>query len=514
MSCSASPKRARARWVRLVACCLSALAGLVATACGTVPRSPPLPSHAVRIDVGARTLSRPLPGGFVGLSIEYPSALPYFGPASDPNPVFVRLVRSLTSGQAPVIRFGGDTTDWTWWPVSGMAKPKGIRYVLGPRWLAATAAAARTLHARLILGVNLEADSRRIAATEARVLLRAIGSDHLAGFELGNEPEAYGTLGWYYRHHTVPVLGRPAGYGFAAYLRDYAVISRALPRRVALVGPASGALPWLTGVSRFLARNPRVRTATFHRYPLHRCATARSSIDYPTIDHLLLPGASSGPATSLRTAVTAAHAAGAGFRADELNSVSCGGARGVSDRFASALWVLDALFNMVRVGVDGVNVHTFRSGRYAPFFFRRRGGHWSAQVQPLYYGLLMFARAAPPGSRLLASHHRGGHALRIWTTRGRDGRIRVLVINDALRRTVTTAVRLPAANGAASVQRLTAPRIGARRGVRLAGQSYASRTTTGTLQGPESRTVVREDRGRYVVRVPPASAALLTAGGG
>jgi hypothetical protein len=161
-----------------------------------------------------------------------------------------------------------------------------------------------------------------------------------------------------------------------------------------------------------------------------------------------------------------------------------------------------------------VNVHTFRSGRYAPFFFRRRGGHWSAQVQPLYYGLLMFARAAPPGSRLLASRHRGGHALRIWTTRGRDGRIRVLVINDALRRTVTTAVRLPAASGAASVQRLTAPRIGARRGVRLAGQSYASRTTTGTLQGAESRTVVREDRGRYVVRVPPASAALLTAGGG
>jgi hypothetical protein len=514
MPCSAPHQRPHAREARLFALCLLALAGLLATGCGAGLRSPPLPSHAVRIEIGARALSRPLPAGFVGLSIEYPSALSYFGPASDPNPVFPRLVASLAPDQAPVIRFGGDTTDWTWWPVPGMVRPKGIRYALGRRWLAATAAAARTLHARLILGVNLEADSARIAGTEARVLLRAIGSAHLAGFELGNEPEAYGTLGWYYRHHIIPVFGRPAGYGFAAYLRDYAVISRALPRRVALVGPASGAPPWLGGVTRFLAENPRVRTATFHRYPLHRCATARSSINYPTIAHLLLPGASSGPATSLRTAVAAVHAAGAGFRADELNSVSCGGARGVSDSFASALWVLDTLFNMVRVGVDGVNIHTFRSGRYAPFFFSHRGGHWSARVQPLYYGLLMFARAAPPGSRLLASRHRGGRGLRIWTTRGRDGRIRVLLINEALRRTVTTALRLPGAGADASVQRLTAPRIGSRRGVSLAGQSYAPPTTTGTLRGAPNYTVVREDRGRYVVRVPPASAALITTGGG
>jgi hypothetical protein len=491
-----------------------ALAGLFAAGCGAGRPSPPLPSNAVRVEVGARSVSGPLPSGFVGLSIEYPSALSYFGEASDPNPVFLRLVRGLDPGQAPVIRFGGDTADWTWWPVPGMVRPKGIRYALGPRWLAATAAAAQTLRARLILGINLEADSRRIAATEARVLLRAIGSARLSGFELGNEPEAYSTLGWYYRHHRIPVFGRPRDYGFAAYLRDYAAIGRALPRGVALVGPASGAGPWLSGVSRFLARNPRVRTATFHRYPLHRCATPRSSVDYPTIGHLLLPGASSGPATSLRAAVTAAHAAGVAFRTDELNSVSCGGARGVSDSFASTLWVLDTLFNMARVGVDGVNIHTFRSGRYAPFFFSHHGGHWSARVQPLYYGLLMFARAAPPGSRLLPTRHRGGSALRIWTTRGRDGRIRVLVINEALRRPVTTAIELPGMTGAARLQRLTAPRITARRGVMLNGQSYAPGTTTGTLQGVPRQVVIHRQHQRYVVRVAPASAALLIAGGG
>ena len=41
-----------------------------------------------------------------------------------------------------------------------------------------------------------------------------------------------------------------------------------------------------------------------------------------------------------------------------MNAVSCGGVRGVSDTFASALWALDTLFEFSRVGVDGVNFHT------------------------------------------------------------------------------------------------------------------------------------------------------------
>jgi hypothetical protein len=224
--------------------------------------------------------------------------------------------------------------------------------------------------------------------------------------------------------------------------------------------------------------------------------------------------ASSGPATSLSSAVNTAHAAGVSFRADELNSVSCGGADGVSDTFASALWVMDTLFNMDRVGVDGVNIHTFRSGRYAPFAFRRRAGHWSAQVRPLYYGLLMFARAAPPGSRLLPTHHRRGDGLRIWTTQGRDRRLRVLVINDDLHRPTTVAIHLPGSAAPANLERLSAPGVSARSGVILAGQSYGVRTSTGVMSGPRRSRLVAAQHGRYVVRVPPAAAALLTTSSG
>ncbi len=493
-------------WVALLAAALL-LTGCAADA--TPARN--IPRYAVLVNVGSRSLTRPLPPGYVGLSIEYPSSIAYSGAnPRRPNPVFLQLVRNLNPGQEPVLRFGGDTTDWTWWPVAGMARPRGIRYTLTRHWLAVTAATARALDARLILGVNFEADKRRIAATEARAILQGIGRRRIAGFELGNEPEAYSTLGWYYIRHTVPVLGRRPGYGFTSYLRDYASVAGALPRAVPLVGPASGAPDWLSGLGRYLSAQPRVRVATFHRYPLHRCATARNSIAYPTIHNLLLPVASSGPARSLSAAVATAHAHHTPFRADELNSVSCGGARGVSDTFAAALWALDTLFNMDRVGVDGVNIHTFRTGVYAPFTFAERHGRWSAKIRPMYYGMLLFTRAAPPGSRLLAAEHRGPATLRIWSTRGADGRVRVLIINDSPRRPVTVAIRLPGFTENATVARLRARNLSARSGVTIAGQSYGPRSHTGNLTGTSRTAAIVATRGRFVVPLPAASAALVT----
>ena len=58
-----------------------------------------------------------------------------------------------------------------------------------------------------------------------------------------------------------------------------------------------------------------------------------------------------------------------------MNSASVhAGKRGVSDTFASALWVLDTLFNLAAVGVDGVNVHTLPGAAYELFTFRYRRG--------------------------------------------------------------------------------------------------------------------------------------------
>lgn len=478
---------------------------------------PTIPSHAIRVQIGAIPEGRPVAPGFLGLSIEYRSAPGYFGPARDPDTVFNQLVRNLTPGQSPVLRFGGDTTDWTWAPTAGVARPRGVRYTLGSGWMSSTRAAARALDARLILGVNFESDSRAIAGAESRALLRGVGRRYIAGLELGNEPEVYGALGWYQTPRGTPVLGRPPTYDFAAYLRDYARVRGALPRGVPLVGPASGAPQWLSGLGRYLSANPRVKLVTFHRYPLHRCFTARGSPDFPTIANLLAPAAATGPATSLAAAVSTAHARGVGFRADELNSVSCGGARGVSDTFASALWILDTLFNMARVGVDGVNVHTFHKAIYEPFAVAEHAGRWSAQVRPMYYGLLMFAHAAPPGARLLPVDYRAPDTLRVWSTRAPDGRVRVVLINESRRRPQTVAVRPPGGGAHRSATRavgirLRAPHADARAGVTFGGQSFGVTTATGTLSGAARPLRLRQVQGCFVVRLPPATATLLVVG--
>ncbi len=474
-----------------------------------------IPNGAVRVEVTSATMSRPIPAGYIGLSIEVWSSLAYSGtnPAA-PNPTFIRLVRALNPGGAPVIRFGGDTTDWSWWPTKGVAKPAGIRYTLTPRWLAVTRASAQAMGARLILGINFEADNPAIARAEARAFVKGIGRGLISGFELGNEPELYGVLGWYTAPHGTRVLGRPRSYDYRSFLRDYAAIASALPRGVPLVGPASGAPQWLAGLKQYLQANRRTRIVTFHRYPLHRCFTPRGSPTYPTIPNLLGIDASNGPAASLATGVAVAHAHGLPFRSDELNSVSCGGAWGVSNTFASALWALDTLFHMAQVGVDGVNIHTFAKARYEPFAFSRSGHGWMAQVKPMYYGLLMFARAAPPGSRLLRTYAplSAGAPLRIWATRGSKGTVRIVLINDSPNRAVTLAIRPSTGAGAATLERLLAPHLRSTQDVSLAGQSFGSVTTTGMLAGTSVTASLVPVQNRYVVRLPAASAALLTVG--
>ena len=477
------------------------------------PRDVPaaLPKDAIAVDVASAPAGAPIPSGFLGFSIEYPSSPAYLGldPAA-PNPTFIRLVRELTPTGAPVIRFGGDTADWTWWPTKGVPKPPGVTYALTRRWLAVTRATALALRARLILGINLEADSRTIAGTEARALLRGLGRGVVAGFELGNEPEVYGTLGWYTNSAGVSVAGRSPGYDFDSYVSDYAAISSSLPRSVPLLGPASGAPMWEAGVKQFLAANPRVRQVTFHAYPLHRCYTPSSSPTYPTIANLLSPAAASSPAASVQGAVAIAHARGDPLRVDELNSVSCKGARGVSDVFASALWAPDTLFHLARVGVDGVNIHTLDGVPYEPFAFTHSGDRWQAHVKPMYYGLLLFARAAPAGSRLLATFHAPVAGLRTWATKGRSGTLRILLINDSPTRPLTLAVRPPHPARSATLERLLADGLRATSGVTLAGQTFGAATATGKLSGALRSATVQPIQHRYVVHLEPASAALLT----
>jgi hypothetical protein len=451
----------------------------------------------------------PIQRGFLGLSLEYRAIEAYAG--SDPNainPVLERLISNLSPGQPPRIRIGGDSTDWTWWPVPHMRQPPGVSYSITKRWLAVTRALATALGARLTLGIDLEADSPRLAAAEARALSDGIGASAISALEPGNEPELYRSWSWYCSSAGLPVTGRPSSYDFPAFVRDFSKITTAIPHDLSLAGPTVGIHTWFPGLPEFLAAEPRVRVVTLHRYPLQNFVSPASPV-YPSVSNLLSDAASRGLADSIAPYVRVAHTRHLPLRIDEMNTVSAGQAPGVADSFASALWIVDALFNMARVGVDGVNIHTFPGATYELFHFWRKQGIWQGFVSPEYYGMLLFAQAAPRGSRLLTSFTATGDAVKAWATYTPDLTIRVVLIND---HPYPQTVVLAAAGhtAPATLERLLAPSIHSVQGVTLDGQTFGPQTATGVLTGEPTDVAVSPANRRYLVTLPATSAAMLT----
>jgi hypothetical protein len=475
------------------------------------PDSPGGRAPVIYATVGAAPAGRPMPPDFLGLSFEYSALQAYTGgdPAA-PDPVFVQLLRNLTPapGQSLVLRIGGNSTDSTWWPVAGVSPPAGVNYALTPSWLAGTRAVVQALGAHLILGINLAAGRPRLAAAEAEALLDGIGPANVMALEIGNEPDVYGVFTWYVGSRGA-VRARSADYGPAAYVQELARWVAALPN-VALAGPAFAELPWLQDLPSVLAAAPAIRTVTVHRYPLQGCSTDPSSPYYPSVANLFSDRSSRGLAAAIVPYVEYAHARGLQFRVDEMNSAAlagCLGRAGVSDTFASALWVIDTLFSMESAGVDGVNLHSLPGAAYQPFTFDSAGGRWRGAVQPDYYGLLMFARAFPPGAQLLPVAAPDG-PVRVWATRAPDGQVRAVLINEDSR-AHQVQLQLPAGAGRASLEWLRAPGATATSGVTLGGQTFGTETTTGALPAPALQSIPQL-LGSYSVDLPPASAVLLT----
>jgi hypothetical protein len=495
-------------------------ARLASTGTPILPADPPHPGDpTVSVSIGRRTVGAPIPSGFLGFSFEFQGVRSYTG--SDPaqvNPVLVQLIRNLTPGQAPVLRIGGNSTDVSYVTGPGIKPLPYAGYRLTPGWMATTGALAKATGARMIMGLNLAADDPALDAAELRDYVAALPQNALEAVEIGNEPNIYNKITVYHTASGAPVHARPRSFGYPQFRSQFeAIAQRTQP--LELAGPALAAGPtpargsWVNVVSDLLRRQPRLTTMTVHRYPLRNCYVPPSSPQFPTIAHLLSSYATVTLADSLKRWVAVAHGQGRQLRLDELNSVACRGKAGVSDTFASALWVTDALFSLARAGVDGVNLHTLPDSAYELFAFSQEGGRWQAQVRPIFYGLQLFAQAAPPGARLLSVSRRGADTgLSVWATQAPDRRLRIVVINKSPTQGKTVTVTLPTGAGrTATIERMLAPGVAAKSGVTLGARSYGAETRTGQLP-PAEVAPATAARGRLTLSVPRASAALVTVG--
>ncbi len=235
-------------------------------------------------------------------------------------------------------------------------------------------AVERPLNALLLLGTDLEA--HRLAKVHREVVALLKGIDprrphpRLAGFEIGNEPDRYPRYG-----PSVP----PAKTGpfFTRYMRDFSLWAAVIHHsagdgRIPIAGPSLGreGLPWITGpnapnLARFANGPAHPRYLTFHSYPLHGGSPCPHP-DCPSMSYLLLDRSSRGLAAPISTFVGRAPR-GHPVRVDEINSITGGGALGISTTFAAALWALDTTFEMAHAGAVGVNFHTFSNAAYALF---------------------------------------------------------------------------------------------------------------------------------------------------
>jgi hypothetical protein len=474
----------------------------------TVPPSTAAPTTGPAATPATTPNTRPLPSGFLGLSMQYKAFEQYAGTnPKSVNPVFLNLIRQIAPDQSPVLRFGGDSTDWTWWPVPGMKKPPGVTYTLTPQWLQIARAMNADLNSRLILGVNLEAASVKLAQTEANALVNGIGKQNIAGLEIGNEPELYSAFNWYRTADGVGVKGRSPSWTEAAFFKQFNQFASVMPAGVPVAGPASGSASYLAELGSFLKGQPRVKLSTFHAYPLKHCTRAK----VVTMSQLLSPASSSGFAQAQAQYVNVSHKYGKLARLDEMNGITCGGYGGVSDAFGSALWVLDTLFELDKVGVDGVNIQTVPGG-VQEIFGPVAGDGGSMVVHPEFYGLMMFAQAAPAGSQLITIPATLPPSVKLWATRATDGTVHVVLINDNFTKPATVNVPLSSPAGPGTLEALRAPHIGATSGVTLGGRSFGTATTTGLLPSSQLQQVSASG-GHYSVRVPPATAVMLTVPG-
>lgn len=457
-------------------------------------------SLQVTLPPGASTVA--VPHGFLGISTEY-----WTIPVWASHVTLLDHVLAMLAVDGPVrLRIGGDSADHAFWAPS-RELPEWV-FELTPSWLTQVSRIVQQSHVKLILDLNLVTATPARAAEWARTAVAKLPRGSITAFEIGNEPDIYNQSAWQHVTWGVGAPPLPKRITAASYAHTFASYARALARvapGVPLLAPAlaepqknSG---WLTKLLN--APHPGLTGVTAHRYPYSTCAR-RGSATFPTIARVLSENATAGMA---RTALKVEHISDRArlpLWLTEINSVTCGGTRGVSDTFATALWAPDALLELVRAGVEAASVHVRADAINMAFSLTRTG----LVAHPLFYGMVLFARTLGPGARLLRVRLAApaGLHLKAWAVRVNGAGVHVLLINKGSR-FVRVRLNLPLV-GAASVQRLSAPSVASTAHVTLAGQHL---TATGSWAGRQTTQTVSPSPSGYAIALPRYSAALVTA---
>jgi hypothetical protein len=464
------------------------------------------PIIPARLVIQPEKLERKISHNFLGLSYESAQlAAPDFFSAE--NADLAGFVRGI--GPGGVLRIGGNTSGYEFWtphlsPSSNgdgetatAAAPSDRRTPIVPT--RTTDRAIRNLRDfldkvqwRCIYGLNFTSGTPGQAAEEAAAVSAILG-DRLICFQFGNEVDNLAKKGL-----------RPSSYDYSAFSREWANFYQAARARVPdlkVAGPDSALTgAWIREFARQFGRE--VVLLTTHYYAVGPPTSPLASIERllsqtnPRWDNEV---------PSVRQAMAESHLP---YRLTETNSCYHGGKPGVSNTFASSLWALDLMFQVVLLGGEGINFHGGGYGWYSPIVGTIENGF---VARPEYYALLLFSQLL--GAQMISNHLEVFEAssgasqdLLCHSLQNTDGKIQAVVINKSSTLSFDLTVLADFAARRISIQRLIAPGLESQSDVTFSGAPVGMRGSWHT----DHMEYARLRDGAATSFIPASSAALLT----
>lgn len=445
----------------------------------------PLPLPVGAVVQGSLTVTATstgtIPPRFMGLSYEKLAMTYGYFHASNHN--LIALFRRLGAG---VLRLGGGSVDRLLWT----PKATGTHTQISPANIRNLAAFLDATGWQCLYGVNLATSTPTLAAEEIGFAVSTLGSS-LLGIELGNEPDEYGVAGNFF-------AGDWTFQDFLDRWLSFRSTILQISPAVAFTAPATGGGNHISSWTLPFAQAVTPSELTLLTQHYYRASGASTT---STASFLVSPDGQL--SIELATLAAGSRQLGLPYRLSECNSFSNGGAAGVSNSYASSLWVIDFLFNAALAGASGVNLH---GGGSAPGYTPIGDDSGAViEARPEYYGLLLFSLAGA-GTLLATQLSVGDVAATAYAIKTESGGLNLILVNKDPLQNLTITIEANQKIQTATMQTLTGSSLAALSGVTI---QTAAVSRDGSFN-PASPTRLTPSDSQTTCYLPALSAGLIS----
>jgi hypothetical protein len=443
---------------------------------GNPQPTPSGPLTASTLSVSSTSVGSIVPA-FAGLSYEKNSmALPRFT-ASNAN-----LIGMFQGLGTSLLRIGGNSVDKTTWTPDGAGQTSGQ---VAPADIDALAGFLKGCGWSVLYGVNLATSTPTLAAEEVAYAVKSLGSS-LYGIEIGNEPDLYGSNGYFSSWNLQD---------FETLWQQFRTAILQSSPDVVITGPADATniTTWTVPFGQY-ATSQQIALLTQHYYRGNGQSSSSTAAALITPDPTLV--------SDLAELKQGAAQIGVPFRLAETNSYYNGGADGVSDSYASSLWVIDHLFNIALGGGVGANLHGGGNGDgYTPI---ADSNGVVVEARPEYYGVLLFTLAGQ-GTLLGTTLSAGGLNATAYAVQGTNGELNLVVVNKDSTQNLNLSIDCGRSVNSATLLAMTGPSLTATSGVQIQGASVG---IDGSF-APQAAYTLSSSGSQVSCYVAPLSAVLI-----